>query len=161
MKFLKTIRFDPSDSIVFELSAGPGEWAVPGGSIFSSACEDALAGKAKQSFSNGFLSLESYGHSTFVSVAEASQERISRLIANLARLFIERYGAPSLNEAMNVAAAEVAFTQEMCSGAPMNAVFTVRRYFDKSGEMRETFRMIKPQHETLHARIWDVVEDER
>ena len=31
-----------------------------------------LTGKRKQAFSNGFLSLESFGHSTFTSVAEIS-----------------------------------------------------------------------------------------
>jgi hypothetical protein len=42
---------------------------------------------------------------------------------------------------------------------PINSVFTLRRFFDETGEIREEFRTVDPPGEKLHARIWDVVED--
>ncbi|HKJ61349.1 MAG TPA: DUF6505 family protein, partial [Hyphomicrobiales bacterium] len=85
MKFMKTIQFDPSDSFVFEKAAEPDEWAIPGGFAFAGTAEDALSGKSRQAFSNGFLSLETFGHSTFVSVTEISAEQADALTQRLAQ----------------------------------------------------------------------------
>jgi hypothetical protein len=159
MKFLKTIRFDASDAHVFDKPAGSDEWAVPGGFAFAGLSEAALTGKRKQAFSNGFLSLESFGHSTFTSVAEVSADRIETLIQGLARHFVDHYGAPSLEEAAPAATGEVNFVLELCRELPINSVVTLRRFFDETGEIREEFRTVDPPGEKLHARIWDVVED--
>ena len=159
MKFLKTIRFDPSDSFVFEKAAEPDEWAIPGGFVFAASTEDALAGKSRQAFSNGFLSLETFGHSTFVSVTEVSGERIDTLTRRLAQHFVDCYGAPSLEEAMAVARGEIDFALDLCRDVPINAVFALRRFFDDAGELREELHLVTPPGEKLHARIWDIVED--
>ena len=159
MKFLKTIRFDASDTHVFDKAAGTDEWAVSGGFAFAGLSEAALTGKRKQAFSNGFLSLESFGHSTFTCVAEVSADRIEALIQALARHFVDHYGAPSLEEAVPAATGEVNFVLELCGELPINSVFTLRRFFDETGEIREEFRTVDAPGEKLHARIWDVVED--
>ncbi len=159
MKFMKTIRFDPSDSFVFEKAAEPDEWAIPGGFAFARTAEDALAGKSRQAFSNGFLSLETFGHSTFVSVTEMSVEQADALTQRLAQYFVDCHGAPSLEEAMMVAQGEIDFALELCRDAPINAVFALRRFFDEAGELREEFHLVTPPGEKLHARVWDIVED--
>ncbi|MBX2805008.1 MAG: hypothetical protein KTR19_03455 [Hyphomicrobiales bacterium] len=159
MKFFRTIRFDPSDSFVFEHAAEPEEWAIPGGFAFSDAQETDLAGKRKQAFSNGFLSLESFGHATFVSVTSIEEAQIAILAERLAGHFVDRYHAPSLAAALPAARDEIRFTQDLCRQAPINAVFTLRRYFDDQGEIREAFHMVEQPGEKLHSRIWDVVED--
>ncbi len=159
MKFLKTIRFDPSDSFVFENAAEPDEWAIPGGFAFAGVSEDVLAGKQRQAFSNGFLSLESFGRSTFVCVAEISPGEAEALVRDLAQHFVGHYGAPSLDDAVPAARAEIDFVLELCREVPINSVFTLARFFDESGEIREEFRIVDPRGEKLHARIWDVVEE--
>jgi len=160
MKFLKTIRFDSSDAHVFETAAEPDEWAIPGGFAFAGLDQSALIGKRRQAFSNGFLSLETFGHATFTSVTHVSADQVEELIAHLAQNFVDAYGAPTLADAMPVARDEVTFVIELCKDTPVNSVFTLRRLFDENGEIREEFRIVDPPGEKLHARIWDVVEDE-
>lgn len=159
MKFLKTIRFDPSDSQVFEKAANQDEWAIPGGGNFAGLAEDAIIGKSKQAFSNGFLSLESFGFSTFVSVAEIEEAAVADLKSRLTQHFVEKFGAPCKEEAQPVAEAEIQFVLEMCADVAINSLFAVRRGFDEDGEIREEFRIINAPGEKLHARVWDVVED--
>lgn len=159
MKLFRTIRFDQSDDHVFDPAAGPDEWAISGAFAFSALEPDAIRGKVKQAFSNGFLSLESFGRATFVSVAEIEDETHAGLVDALSDHFVDHYGAPDRAAAMPVAEAEIAFAAEVAGGAPINTVFTVRRVTDDSGEIREEFRTVTPPSEPLHTRIWDVVDD--
>ena len=159
MKFLKTIRFDPSDSHVFSSAANVDEWAIPGGFCFACIEEEAVTGKMKQAFSNGFLSLESFGFSTFVSVAEISEASVADLIDNLAQYFVAKFDAPSMEEARPAAQAEIDFVRDMCSSVAINSIFTLRRFFDDAGEIREEFRIVDAPGEKPHARVWEVVED--
>lgn len=158
MKFLKTIRIDPSDVHVFERPAESGEWAIAGGFVFSGASESDLSGKTKQAFANGFLSLVSFGHSTFCVVANINDAEIEKLTGSLAQHFMDHYGAPSLDEANIAARAEISFIVEMCEENPINSVFTLLRLFDDDGEIREEFRIVDAPGEELHARVWDVEE---
>jgi len=83
------------------------------------------------------------------------------MVMSLARHMVEYCGAPSLEEALQVAEDEVRFAGELCADKPINTVFTVRRVIDKQGNIREEFREIKPpSDEPQHARIWDVVEND-
>ena len=159
MKFLKTIRFDSSDTHVFESAAAPDEWAVPGGLAFADDREDSLTGKRKQAFSNGFLSLVDFGYSTFVSVAEIDQTTIDDQVEGLATHFVSHFGAPSADAARPAAQAEINFVLDMCAGTPLNSVFTLRRFFDDDGEMREEFRIVDAPGAKPHTRVWEVVED--
>ena len=73
MKLLRTIRLDPSDTFIFERSAEPGEWAVPGGFAFFDADPATLEGKARVAFRSGFLGISSLGFSTLVQVVAANE----------------------------------------------------------------------------------------
>ena len=159
MKLFKTIRMDASDSHVFERAAGTDEWAIPGGFSFAHLNEGDLKGKAKQAFSNGFLSLESFGHSTFVSVSELTAETRDKLVASLTRKLLDDFGAPSKNAAEAAALDEINFGCELCTDNPINTLFTLRRFFDEDGAIREEFRIVTPPSAPAHARIWEIVEE--
>lgn len=160
-KFLRTIRFDSSDEHVFECAAGTDEWAVPGGFVFSGMEEQAIAGKIKQAFSNGFLSLDSFSHSTFVTVGEADDETIASLAVRLADHFVEAYGAPDRDAALPIARGEIDFAAELAGGQPVNTVLAIGRSFDDTGGIHEEYRIVTLPSETPHARVWDVEEDDR
>lgn len=159
MKFLRTIRFDASDDHVFERAAPSDEWAVPGGFLFADHQLDTLSGKAKQAFANGFFSIESGGHATLVSVADIGLDELDDLTKGLARLFVEQFGAPDEQSAMNVADDEIGFVTEMCSDLPINTLLALSRSPDENGGIKESFRTLDPPAGAPHARIWDVVED--
>jgi len=161
MKLLKCIRFDGSDERIFDIAAAPDEWAVPGGFAFTQLSRDDISGKTRQAFANGFLGLQSFGHSTFVTVKEAGPGEEERLARHLANHFVDRYGAPDMNAALPVAKEEISFTAGLCRHVAINTVFTLRRYFDDDGEIREEFRTIEaPAGPPAHARIWSVVDDD-
>ncbi len=160
MKFLKTIRFDTSDENVFDQAAEQDEWAVSGAFAFADVSRDEVKGKTKQAFANGFLSLDSFGRSTFVSVAEFNDEDLAQVEANLAKHFITHYGAPDEESALPAAREEVQFILELCETSLINTIFTVRRHFAEDGQIKEEFRTIKaPDAQPVHSRIWNVVED--
>ncbi|MFK5980446.1 MAG: DUF6505 family protein [Rhizobiaceae bacterium] len=159
MKLLKTIQIDPSDNHVFEHAAGSGEWAIAGGFSFAGITEDALTGKVRQAFSNGFLSLESSGHSTFTVVANIEDTEVENLIAQLSQNLIDYYGAPTQKDAREAAQGEVSFIVDMCEEIPINSVFTLLRTLDDDGQIKEEFRIVDAPGEALHARVWDVEED--
>jgi len=160
MKFLKTIRFDSSDENVFERSAGEDEWAISGGFVFSGlAEEDVKKGKTRQAFANGFLSIETYGYSTFTSVSECSDEDLASITQNLAGHFVEHYGAPDEETALPAAREEAEFVLDLCKDSLINTIFTVRRSFGDDGQIKEEFRTIKsPDARPVHTRIWSVEE---
>lgn len=160
MKFLKTIRFDGSDEHVFERPAGEDEWAVSGAFVFSGMAEEEVKrGKTRQAFANGFLSADTFGHSTFTSVAECSDEDLASIGRNLARHFVEHYGAPDEEAALPAAQEEVRFVLDLCKESLINTIFTVRRTFGDDNQIKEEFRTIKsPDARPVHTRIWSVEE---
>ena len=161
MKLLKTIRFDASDQRVFELAAAPEEWAVSGAFAFTGLGADAIAGKTRQAFANGFLGLLSFGRSTFATVAEATQLDLEEVERRLAEHFVSAHAAPGFEAARPAARDEAAFVVDLCRDAAVNTVFTVRRTWDARGQIKEEFRTIRPPSgEPLHAKIWTVVDDE-
>ena len=161
MKLLRTIRFDASDERVYEIAAAPGEWAVSGAFAFADVGADALIGKTRQAFANGFLGVASFGRSTFARVAEANEADRAEIEQRLADHFVTRYGAPSREAALPAAREEVDFAAELAEGAPINTVFTVRRTRAPDGATKEEFRTIRPPAgEPMHARIWTVVDDD-
>ena len=159
MKFLKTIQIDPSDIHVFEHASGSGEWAIAGGFSFAGITESDLTGKVRQAFSNGFLSLESFGHSTFTVVANIKEADVENLVTQLAKHLTDHYGAPTPEDANKAAKGEVSFITDMCEEIPINSVFTLMRTLDDDGEIKEEFRIVDAPGEALHARVWDVEED--
>lgn len=158
-KLLKTIHFDQSDTHVYEKIAGGDEWVVSGGFSFSRAKPDSLKGKEKQAFSNGFLSVESFGRATFSSVTELDEEVETELCEKLAQHFCDHYGAPSLKASLPVAQNELDFIVDLCAAHPINTVFTVRRFFDEDEQIHEEYRVVTPPREPIHTRVWEIVEE--
>lgn len=172
-RLLRTIRFDASDTFVFERAAAPGEWAVSGSFAFLNDDPSRLTGKRRQAFANGFLGLTSFGRSTFATVSEASEREVEEILTTLASHFVANFGAPSLDAAWPAAEDEIAFVSDLVAQAPINTVFTVRRSCsacegakasNPSGpaeqpSITEEFRTITPPSDgPLHARIWAVDE---
>lgn len=157
IKLLRTIRFDSSDDAVYARAAATGEWAISGAFAFASLSPGELVGKTRQAFANGFLGLESFGRSTFVVVAEASEADRAALVYRLARHLVADYGAPDAESAMPAAAEEMDFAASLAAGQPINTVLTVRRVRRDDATINEEFRTIRPTAgEPLHARIWTV-----
>ncbi len=159
MKFLRAIRFDASDLAVYDKAAGEREWAISGAFQFAGLDADALSGKARQAFVNGFLGLPSFGRTTFATVTGMNEDDRRDITGLLARHFIDTYGAPD-GEAAVAADDEVDFIADLCAEKPVNAVFTVYRRLDDDGNIREEFREIAPAGAPRHARIWDVEDDD-
>ncbi len=161
MKLLRTMRFDGSDEHVFADAAPSDEWTVSGGFAFAGLAPDAITGKTKQAFANGFMGVPSFGRSTFACVSEISEQEMDGLAETLAAHFVAVYGAPDVAAALPSAREELAFVTELCEEVLINTVFTVQRTFDDDGEIREAFRTVQPPGDKpLHSRIWSVVEDD-
>ena len=93
-------------------------------------------------------------------MAEIEADQKTELTQKLAQLFHESYGVPSINVALPVAGHEIEYIESLCAEHPINTVFTVRRFFDDNGDMREEFRSVTPPSEPIHTKIWEIVEDE-
>lgn len=159
MKLLRTIRFDTSDTRVFPRAAEPGEWAVPGAFVFAGDNPEAYTRQERQAFANGFLGLSSFGWSTFVTVATIAPEDYEAAIEALAQHLMQEYGAPSLSEARQAAAQEVNDAVLLCE-QPINTLLAVSRRIEEEG-IAEDFRVVAPPGEKPHAKLWEIVPDER
>ena len=153
----KTIRLDNSDLQVFDRAAAPGEWAVSGAFAFADTHEDALTGKTRQAFVNGFFGTGSFGWSTLVFVAEAREADYESAVNALADHFVAAYGAPDRAAALPRAREEVNFAASLCDH-PVNTLLAVRRDAGSDGIV-ERFRIVSPPADTLHTKIWEIVED--
>jgi hypothetical protein len=161
MKFARTIRFDNSDDSVFAHAAQPGELAVSGAFAFMEVPPDALIGKERQAFANGFLGLGSFGRATFVAAATITPEQLEAAEGALARHLLSEYGAPNLASALEAAREETAFISEMCEDVRPGVIFAVSRAVNAAGEIEESFRKIdQPQSAPLvPTQIWGVEDD--
>jgi hypothetical protein len=140
----RTLRLDPSDTLVFSRAAEPGEWAVPGGFAFWDEDPAQLSGKRRQEFRSGFLGLGSFGWSTLVEVAEAGTEGREVAVAALAAHILQKFGAPDAAAARVAAEEEIGFAESLCAGHEPGTVLALARSLE-GGELRERFR-------TLHRR---------
>ncbi|MEK9670800.1 MAG: DUF6505 family protein [Gammaproteobacteria bacterium] len=150
MKLARTIRLDESDDNVFERPADAGEWAISGAFEFSNWDESNLTGKPRQAFSNGWLSLESFGRATFVAVTSITDSEYQSLTAKLAQHFVDHYGAPDIDAALPVAKDELDHMQSMCEDHDDNTLLMVSRTLNDSG-VHESFRFNSPQSASLDA----------
>jgi Family of unknown function (DUF6505) len=158
VKLLRTIRLDPSDTFIFEPAAEPGEWAVSGAFAFWNGDPAALQGKARSAFRGGFLGVQSLGWSTLVQIVEASEADRARLVELLALRLVERFGAPDIASARAAAEEEVAFAASLCS-EPQDTLIAVHRSYE-NGEVRESFRTLKPRNGPKPARAFSFLEVE-
>jgi hypothetical protein len=159
LKLPRTIRLDPSDTLVFEAAAKPGEWAVSGAFLFADADTDALSRKARTACRAGFLGIDSWGFSTLVVVSEATSAERATAEARLADQFVARLGAPDRAAALPVAREEIAFAESLCASHPVGMLLAVHRAAEAGG-LRETFRSLRPREpgEDPHGRAFLVVE---
>jgi len=148
MRLARTIRFDPSDLNVFPAAAEEGEWALVGTFCFADLAPEALTGKVKQAFSNGFLGTASFGFSTLVSIVNAGEEDV-----------VERLGAPNLEVARAAAAEEIAFMAELCAQHKSGTLLTIQRQLGEDG-ITESFRSLSKADSCAEQKIWTVIEDE-
>lgn len=160
MKLPRTIRLDPSDEFVFSEAAPPGEWAVSGAFRFWDRDVATLTGKERQAFRAGLLGIESFGWSTLIAVAEATEAEADEATDKLAAQLIEHLGAPDIASARAAAADEIAFAASLCDH-PVNTLIAVQRDLE-NGEIRERFRTLKKK-EDLHtqARAFEIVDDDQ
>jgi hypothetical protein len=166
LKLPRTIRLDPSDTLVFERAAEPGEWAVPGSFLFWDADVAALTGKARAAFRAGFVGVRSFGFSTLVVVTEARPDERDEAAETLAQQILARLGAPDLEAARAAAREEIAFAASLC-GHEVNTVLALHRTLE-GGEIKERFRALHrrdgeaPGADRLHAhaRAFEFVESD-
>jgi hypothetical protein len=158
VKLLRTIRLDPSDTFVFERAAEPGEWAVSGAFVFWNSDPAALVGKARSAFRGGFLGLSSLGWSTLVQIVEASDDDRLAAVDALAKHLVADFGAPTIADAVAAAEEEVAFAESLCS-QPQDTLVAVHRSF-ADGEVRETFRTLRPRAGQKPGRAFSFLEVE-
>ncbi|MDJ0857798.1 MAG: DUF6505 family protein [Dinoroseobacter sp.] len=144
MKLARAIHFDESDQRIFHSPARTGEWCISGGFEFSNWSEADLTGKARQAFANGWLGLETFGRVTFVAVTQVEQAEVDWLQQALAQHFVDLYGAPSVEAAMDVARDELGQMIELCEDHDPNTLLTVARELTESG-VRESYRVIKAE----------------
>ncbi len=146
----RTLRLDPSDTLVFDRAAAPGEWAVPGGFAFWDEDPALMPGKRRQAFRAGFLGLGSFGWSTLVEVATCAAAERDAALAALAAHLRAHHGAPDEAAARAAAAEEIAFAASLCDGhAPGTALALTRRA--EGGSQRERFRTL---HRAPRAAGW-------
>ena len=160
MRLARTIRFDDSDTNVFEIAADPDEWAISGAFAFSDWTEADLTGKKRQAFANGWLGLESFGRSTFVAVAQITPAEYAAATDRLIAHFVETWGAPSHEAARPVAEEEMAYMRAMCEDHDPNTLLIVERTLVDAG-VSEAFRTIRPADASLdlvavHGEIEDI-----
>jgi hypothetical protein len=148
MKLPRTLRLDPSDTLIFETAAEPGEWAVPGGFAFWDEEPATMPGKRRQAFRGGFLGLGSFGWSTLVEVADATPDQRAAAVAALAAHLRAAHGAPDEAVALAAAEEEVAFAETLCDH-PAGTILALTRDIE-GGEQRERFRTLH-MRDTPHA----------
>ena len=113
-KLPRIVQLDQSDTEVYECTAKPGEWAVPGGFEFLNDSHDTLKGKRLQAFRSGFLGVGSFGRATLVTIGHASESDYQGVIEELSEYLLERYDAPDRAAAAAAAQEEVRYTESLC-----------------------------------------------
>ncbi len=158
MKFPRCIRLDGSDLNIYARAAEPGEWAVPGGFAYADCDPEGLERKARLAFHSAWLGTASFGHSTLTEVAEIDPAGFERVVESLARHFVERYGAPSLEAALPVARAEAEEAAALCEHK-VHTLLALEREMTEAGAV-ERFRVIDPGRAQEHAKIWEIVPED-
>jgi hypothetical protein len=156
MKLAKTIQLDVSDNNLFECPAKPQEWAITGTFTFIDSDPEHWSRKHTFAFQSAWLGLNSYGNSTFVQVATISNYDHEFLIGSLAEYLIEKYHAPSMQDAKLAAKKEINDMIDLCAH-PTGTLLSIERSLVENG-IRERTRIIKPPGEYPDKKVWDVSE---
>jgi len=144
-KMLRCARLDNSDEEVFDLAAEAGEWAIPGSFEFLDDDESSLTGARLQVFNGAFLGLGSFGWSTVVSIASATEEQIQEAVEQLARYLLEHYNAPDLAAARKAARSEIAYAESLCE-YEVGTLIALERTLTAEG-IEEKFKRFIPEQD--------------
>jgi hypothetical protein len=158
MKLLRTIALDPSDTFIFDVAAGPGDWAVSGAFRFCDRDPAGLTGKDRSAFRSGFLGVQSWGWSTLVQIVGVTAADRHALVELLDAQLVERFGAPDLATARRAAEEEVAFAESLCMH-PTGSLIAVHRTAT-DGEVRESFRRLQLREGQGHGKAFSFMEVE-
>jgi hypothetical protein len=156
-KFPKVVRLDSSDLQVFPQAAAPGEWAVTGSFVFSDTKIEDLAGKERLAFAHGWLGTQSFGYAALVEVGEISEAEFFQVVERLAQLFVDRYRAPSLGDALPAARSEADYAAAL-SDHKVHQLLAMEREDGPEG-LVERIRLVRPERASTHAKIWEIVDD--
>ncbi|MBT3305356.1 MAG: hypothetical protein HN377_02635 [Alphaproteobacteria bacterium] len=157
LNFPRSIRLDVSDANAFPIAANDGEWSVTGTFAFADTDPEGLTNKEQLAFRNGWLGTDSFGRTTFVQVAEISDEHLESVVSNLAGHLMDHYGAPDMAAATQAARGEAEYTAELCDH-PVGTLLGIEREFTTEG-VAERIRLIPKQVDAPHAKIWSIEED--
>ena len=91
-------------------------------------------------------------------IVEANDDDRLAVIDTLAKHLVADFGAPTVADAVAAAEEEVAFAELLCS-QPQDTLVAVHRSFD-DGEVRETFRTLRPRAGQKPARAFSFLEVE-
>jgi hypothetical protein len=143
VKFLKAVRLDASDTLVYsaEGAAQDGEWLVSGG---YAVCDPTGATHRKRNCPclTSFIGVASHGRCTIAEVVEIGKVEYQQVIERLARHFMDDLGAPTLEAARAVAEDEAAYTAELCESFSPEVWITVKRSPGDEG-IKEHYSMFK------------------
>jgi len=149
LRLPRTIRLDPSDTVVFAAAAEPGEWGVTGTFLFAGRDPEGFGRKERIAFRTAFLGVASFGFSTLVVVTEARDEDREDAVATLAGQIAGRFAAPDMAAARAAAGEEIGFAAEICAGHAPGTLIALHRAADRDGAIRERFRTLRPRAETV------------
>ncbi|MDH3639226.1 MAG: DUF6505 family protein [Gammaproteobacteria bacterium] len=141
-KLLRAVRLDDSDLEVFEVTAEPGEWMVPGGFEFLSSADLNLGGKQKQAFHSGFLGVRTFGRATLAAITLASEGDFNNAVQQLTENLFVHCGAPDRAAAAKAAMEEVRFAESLCA-YDENTLIAVERELTEDG-VSERFKRFIP-----------------
>lgn len=160
MHFPRIVRLDDSDERVYETAAGAGEWAVPGSFAFLEVALETADGKKREAFRHGFLGTESFGWGTLVQVDEIGLAEYAGVVERLAQHFVQRYNAPDIGAARQMAEDEAAFAVSICE-QPRHTLLALEREIGAEGVV-ENFRVVRPPSGLDHqkVKIWKMVDEE-
>jgi Family of unknown function (DUF6505) len=156
LKLLKTVRADRSDTFIFEKAAEPGEWAVSGAFVFAHRDPALLTGKSRAAFRGGFLGVDSFGWSTLVRIAEASEADRAAAVEVLAAQLVRLCGAPDVITARVAAEEEIAFSASLCEH-PAGMLVAVARRHEKDAT-HEAFRTLQSGSRWKQAPVFTLVD---
>ena len=143
MKFLKAVRLNASDSLVYsqEGATREGEWLVSGG---YAVCDPAGVTHRTPNCHclTSFVGVVSCGRCTIAEVVEMDKSEYQQAIERLVRHCMDDLGAPTLEAARAVAEEEAAYTAELCDSFSAGVWITVERAPGGDG-IREHYSVFK------------------
>jgi hypothetical protein len=116
-------------------------------------------GKLREAFRHGFLGTESFGWSTLVQVEEIALAEYAAVVERLAQHLMQRFNAPNLDAAKEMAQEEAAFAVSICEH-PRHTLLAIDRLVGEEG-IEENFRVVRPPSGLDHekVRIWKMEEE--